>query len=295
MSRPDILCIGSVLWDVIGRGPRPMQAGDDMPGRIMRIPGGVALNIAMELARHGLRPALLSAIGQDAPGAELTAACAQMGLLTQYMLHLPDLPTDSYMAIEGAGHLIAAMADAHTLESAGEQILAPLVDGRLGDAQSPYAGGIALDGNLTEALLSQIATGALFSRADLRIAPASPGKAERLRPFITAGRGVLYVNLFEAGLLCEASFASAAQAAQALIAHGARRALVTDGARPCADACASSLYEAKPPAVTVTRVTGAGDTFMAAHIAAEQGGANRADALNFAVTSAAGYVSKKGS
>jgi len=41
----------------------------------------------------------------------------------------------------------------------------------------------------------------------------------------------------------------------------------------------------------VTRVTGAGDTFMAAHIAAEWDGADRQAALEFALQAAADYVS----
>jgi pseudouridine kinase len=43
--------------------------------------------------------------------------------------------------------------------------------------------------------------------------------------------------------------------------------------------------------VKVARVTGAGDTFMAAHIAAEARGADNAQALNAAVEAAATYVS----
>jgi sugar/nucleoside kinase (ribokinase family) len=41
----------------------------------------------------------------------------------------------------------------------------------------------------------------------------------------------------------------------------------------------------------VTRVTGAGDTFMAAHIVAERRGATRAEALASAIRAAATYVS----
>ena len=63
---PDILCIGSVLWDVIGRSASVMRQGSDVPGRITRLPGGVAMNIAMAAARFGLTPALLTAIGRDA-------------------------------------------------------------------------------------------------------------------------------------------------------------------------------------------------------------------------------------
>ena len=79
---PQILCIGSVLWDIIGRSASHMRQGSDVPGRITRLPGGVAMNIAMTLARFGLTPALLTAIGRDAEGDELIAACTARGMIT---------------------------------------------------------------------------------------------------------------------------------------------------------------------------------------------------------------------
>ena len=178
---PDILCIGSVLWDIIGRTDHAMQAGNDKPGRITRLPGGVALNIAMTLTRFDLHPALLSVVGDDAEGHALLASCRAMGLDCDTVLIDPDLPTDQYMAIEAQGGLLAALADAHSLEAAGARILAPLHDGRLANAAAPWSGVVALDGNLTEGLLEEIAQSPAFGAADLRIAPASPGKAARLR------------------------------------------------------------------------------------------------------------------
>ncbi len=288
---PDILCIGSVLWDVIGRSSQVMVAGNDVPGRITRLPGGVALNIAMTLARFGLRPALLSAVGRDAEGEELTRACADLGLDVGHLYRSEDLPTDRYMAIEGAGQLVAAIADAHSLEAAGAKILRPLTEGPLGRADAPYSGMIALDGNLTERLLREIAAAPAFAAADLRVAPASPGKALRLTPFVQAARGTLYVNLEEAGLLCGAAQPEAETAARALVALGAARAVVTDGGRLCCDATAQTVICDLPPQVPISRVTGAGDTFMAAHIAAERGGAPPAAALARALKAAAAYVS----
>ena len=290
-NHPDILCIGSVLWDVIGRSASVMERGSDVPGRITRLPGGVALNIAMTLARMGRRPALLSAVGRDAEGDELLARCADMGLITDHVYRSDDLPTDRYMAVEGANGLIAAIADAHSLEAAGAKILRPLTDGALGSEDAPYPGPVALDGNLTAALLQQIARSPAFAAADLRVAPASPGKAERLLPFLRHGRATLYVNLEEAGILCQTRFAAAPEAAAALVARGARRALVTDGGSTTADATASGVVQAAPRQVLVTRVTGAGDTFMAAHIVAELGGADRTAALTHALAVAAAYVS----
>lgn len=292
MKAPDILCIGSVLWDVIGRSPAHMKAGADVPGRITRLPGGVAMNIAMTLARFGLRPALLSCIGRDAQGNALVAEAERLGLLTDFLHRSNDLPTDVYMAIEGANGLIAAIADAHSLEQAGDRILAALGDGRLGDHAAPYAGPVALDGNLTPALLSEIAASPLFARADLRVAPASPGKAERLLPLLGHPGATFYVNLEEAGILCQTAFDSADTAAEALVLRGARRVLVTDGGHRAADAVAGAgTVSATPPEVLVSRVTGAGDTFMAAHIASELKGLERETALDAALRAAARYVS----
>jgi pseudouridine kinase len=292
MTAPDILCIGSVLWDVIGRSPAAMRLGSDVPGRITRLPGGVALNIAMTLRRFGLTPALLSAVGRDAEGDELAARCEQMGLITETLYRSDDLPTDIYMAVEGANGLIAAIADAHSLEAAGDKILRPLADGRLGRAEAPYSGVVALDGNLTEALLAQIAHSPLFACADLRVAPASPGKAERLLPLLTHPSATLYVNLEEAGLLAKTAFASAPDAALGLLARGAARVLVTDGGKTCAEGSRDAgVITATPPQVMVARVTGAGDTFMAAHIVATRLNTPRQEALNRAITAAADYVS----
>lgn len=292
---PDILCIGSVLWDIIGRTPVPMSLGADVPGRITRVPGGVAMNIAMTLARFGVRPSVLTAIGRDPAGEELVAAAGLIGVDCTYIYLSDDLPTDRYIAIEGANGLIAAVADAHSLEAAGDKILRPLADGRLGSEQAPWAGAVALDGNLTEGLLAEIAHSPLFAAADLRVAPASPGKAERLIPLLGHPRATLYVNLEEAGIICQRQFADASDAARGLIGRGAARVLVTDGGRAAACGESSetgpSVLTFTPPAVMVTRVTGAGDTFMAAHIVAELQGASRAEALERAITAAARYVS----
>lgn len=291
-KQPDILCIGSVLWDVIGRSPINMHLGADVPGRIDRLPGGVAMNIAMTLARFGMTPSLLTAIGLDDEGHELIATCINLGLNTDYVLRDANLPTDVYMAIEGAGGLIAAIADAHSLEAAGDAILAPLEDGRFGDADEPYDGIIALDGNLTETLLADIAKRPSFRDADLRVAPASPGKATRLRPIMNHPGVTLYVNREEAGLITGTQPENATDGAKAMMDAGAVRVLVTDGANGATEGFEGRVNHVATPQVKVTRITGAGDTFMAAHIAAEAQGAPAAEALPAALQAAADYVSE---
>lgn len=279
------------MWDIIGRAPVEMRAGMDVPGRITRLPGGVAANIAMTLARIGLKPAVLTAIGRDAEGEDLIAASQSRGMITDYAHRPEGLPTDRYMAVEGANGLIAAVADAHTLEACGAAILAPLADGRLGSAARPWVGPVAVDGNLTVALLSEIAGSPLFAAADLRLAPASPGKAERLRVLLGHPGATFYLNREEAGKIAGVAVRTAAEGAEAVRALGAARVLVTDGAGACADGSAEGVIVAVPPPVTVRRVTGAGDTFMAAHLVAERSGAGRRLALEHALAAAADYIS----
>ncbi|WP_242679767.1 PfkB family carbohydrate kinase, partial [Paracoccus nototheniae] len=234
MKTPDVLCIGAMLWDVIGRAPRRMAPGADVPGRIRHLPGGVALNVAVALARWGLQPAVLSAVGRDPEGEALIAEAARRGVITDWLTRDSGHPTDCYMGIEDSEGLIAAIADAHSLEQAGAAILTPL------DALPGWTGPVVLDGNLTEELLAFIARDPRLAQADLRIVPASPGKAERLEPLIAARRGCFYLNRLEAEILAGRACRDAIQAAEAVVARGAARVLVTDGPHPAADAMAGA-------------------------------------------------------
>ena len=287
---PDVLCIGSVHWDMIGR-PDPRVArtfprGADLPGRIVRVPGGVALNVAVTLRRFGMVPALLGAVGLDGDGEALVESCRAMGLVTDHLTRTAD-PTDRFVAIETADGVLGAVADARSLEAAGARILEPLVDGQL---ERPWRRPVALDGNVTESLLRRIVHDEILRAADLRIAPASPGKAERLRAVLHHPSAVIYCNLQEATIVLDRPVDTAPKAAEGLIEAGAARVIVTDGARTAADATADRMHLAVPRPVAVVRHLGAGDTFMAAHIAAETRGMDAARAMEAAMEAAAAYV-----
>ena len=289
---PPILCVGAMLWDVIGHSPVRLAPGDDVPGRIRRLPGGVALNIALALTRQGLPAAILSCVGRDVSGQALLAEAASHGIDTRWVWRESGLPTDTYLAIESPDGLVAAIADVCCVETAGPAILAPLRDGRLGDSATPWPGTLILDGNLTPATLAALARDLCLGAADLRIAPASPDKVTRLGPFLAQPRATFHLNRAEAEALAGRHFPAAQPAAEAVIALGARRVLVTDGAHAAADACRDApTLTLTPPQVAAIRVTGAGDTFVAAHIAAELAGATRSEALGAAISAAATHVS----
>ena len=46
----NIICIGSMGWDLIGKTNNQMRLGDDIPGKVEIKIGGVAANIAISIA-----------------------------------------------------------------------------------------------------------------------------------------------------------------------------------------------------------------------------------------------------
>ncbi|WP_347266383.1 PfkB family carbohydrate kinase [Paracoccus sp. (in: a-proteobacteria)] len=289
-----ILCLGAMHWDIIGHSAQPLAPGDDVPGHIRQQPGGVALNVALALARLGQRVALLSVLGCDAPGEALIAEAAQRGVDTRWILRDGRLATGSYVAIESPQGLVAAVADTRALDAAGTAILAPLRDGSLGDATAPWQGTLVVDGNLSPEVLAAIACDPCLAAARLRIVPASPEKALRLRALIAHPGAILHLNRAEAEALAGRDLPRADRAAEAVLALGARRVLVTDGASLVADAAQGAPTLAlTPPRVAAVRVTGAGDMFLSAHLAAEAGGADRPTALARALDAATLHVCGK--
>lgn len=279
----EVICIGAAHWDVLGRSAGRLTRGDDVPGRVMRRPGGVALNIAVALARQGLRPALLAALGADVDGAALAGALQAAGVETAGLLRSAAHPTGRYLAIEDAQGLVAALADCRALEAAGAALLDPLREGRWG---AGWRGMVILDTGLTGAALAAIAREPVFEGCALRLVASSSAKAARLAPFLKHPEVCVYCNLDEAGVLCGQAFAGTAEAARALCARGAARAIVTDGPNPASDADAAQCLSRSPADLRPRSITGAGDAFVAAHVAAEHRGAARGPALEQALAAA---------
>ncbi len=293
-SPPPVLCIGSALWDIIASASCDMQPGNDVPGIIRRRPGGVALNIALALVERGQPAALLTTIGNDAQGDELISKLESAGVDCQYVSRVDD-PTDNYLAIETtSGVVFGAIADCASLEKAGDQILAPVRDGRLGTVRNPWQGSVVIDGNLPVSTLESIAENRDFDQAHLSFVPASPGKAERMRTALKAQSATLFVNKGEAEILCNRSFANSRAASEALFQMGAHRAIVTDGPDEGALCNENGVISVVPPQVEANTTTGAGDVFLAAFVGAEIASTlGLREIMETAVKAAADHVMKE--
>ena len=283
-SATPFLCAGAALWDVIGRTDEPLPHGADVPGRIARRPGGVALNIALSLAALGHPVTLLAALGRDGEGDEIAAILAAAGIDTRH-LHRHAGATDRYLAIEGAGgDLHAAVADCAGLERAGPALLAPLAEGRL---PTPWPGGVVLDGNLSPAVRDGLLTQS-SADAPRAIVPASPRKAKAL---VATGPGVtLYLNRLEAEAVADRAFPDSRAAAADLRQRGVAEVIVTDGPRAATAAGPDGTISLLPPPVARRSLTGAGDAFVAAHLSSRAAGLGPADALRAALAASARHI-----
>ncbi|MGH2882951.1 MAG: PfkB family carbohydrate kinase, partial [Solirubrobacteraceae bacterium] len=72
-EQPGVVVIGGANLDVKARSAARMTAGTSNPGHGSIVAGGVARNIAENLARLGTRTFLVAAIGRDAAGENLLA------------------------------------------------------------------------------------------------------------------------------------------------------------------------------------------------------------------------------
>jgi sugar/nucleoside kinase (ribokinase family) len=76
----DVLVIGDLLLDIVVSPSGPIRPDGDIPAAISLLPGGQGGNLAVRLARRGRRVGLSAALGEDAHGAMLRAACAADGV-----------------------------------------------------------------------------------------------------------------------------------------------------------------------------------------------------------------------
>ncbi|RMF37198.1 MAG: kinase [Alphaproteobacteria bacterium] len=278
-----VFCIGAAHWDHLARADATPEPGCDLPGRIERRPGGVALNIAHGLADAGVTVELIAAIGRDAEGAALAAEIAALGIGTQH-LHRAE-HTDRYLAIEGPdGELFASVADCRVLEATAHD----LADTLIGLAPDHAV----IDGNLPAGAIGRLLRG--LPEILPTLIPASPAKAAALRDVLVPPRRPLRIiaNRAEAEAICATQFSCSTYAARGL-AVIAGQAVVTDGAREAAAHFGDDRVAVATPAPgAAASLTGAGDRFAAGFIAADLAAATLQDCLSAGLAAAARHTAR---
>ncbi len=228
------------------------------PVRCHRFVGGVAHNIACDMAALGTRSCLMSLVGQDADGDGVIAETTKRGVDLALVARSPTVKTASYTAVlEPDGELAIGLSDSQTYDQITPEFLKNHRD-RLAQFKT-----IVVDANLPRESLQWL----VDNKGSARIfaAPVSPSKALHWRQAM-AGADVFIGNEREARCLTDqpaATISEALHAARTLRKTGPSIAVITLG--PQGAVVSGPDLEAHFAIVKtdVVDVNGAGDAFFA--------------------------------
>jgi pseudouridine kinase len=282
-SAARITCIGAAHIDLIARAEEDLVPMSSTPGRIFQSVGGVAANVARQLARRDLVVSLISQTGQDPQGEVVRQTLAEAGVDVSLILQHPDKTTGSYLALEDQrGEMAMAVSDTHALlELAPDQ----LFETAQNCIDSDYW---FVDANLTPAMLKVLT--AVEGRPAIAIDAVSVSKAPRLQDRLDEF-AIIFCNRPEAEALLDRHFTSTWEAGQAMAALAVAASVITDGSDPVCVQSGLSTELVEVPAVDVVSVTGAGDALIAGTLAALTKGVPLAAAVAQGIEAAAQQLS----
>jgi pseudouridine kinase len=254
-----IVCIGAANLDRKLRSLAPLQMGTSNPAQAHESFGGVARNIAENLARLGAPVALMTAVGNDAAGGALLAHARAAGIDTHATLTLTGACSGTYTAVlDGSGDMVVALADMGLYEQLTPAWLAAHTALRASAAM------VMADLNLPYETVAALIAAA--NRDQVVLVAVSVPKMARL-PALLAGVRLVILNEGELAarvqrpLVTEQDIATACRTLQG---QGARDVVVTCGARGVFHTTADGVAHLPAPRAEPVDVTGAGDAFAAA-------------------------------
>lgn len=260
-ERRAIACIGAANLDRKLHTLDKLVPGTSNPARQGEAFGGVARNIAENLARMGADVALLTAVGNDASGRALLAHADGINIDTRATPRLDDAATGTYTAVlDHDGEMAVALADMAIYERLTPGFMAARRQ------QRANASLVVADLNLPVDTVAQLVHDAREDEVPLVIVAVSEPKMARL-PQDLLGVRLLILNEGELAARVGRSLdgeTALADACREVQAQGAQDVVVTRGARGVLFTAGGSVEHLAAHTVEVVDVTGAGDAFAAA-------------------------------
>lgn len=281
-----VLVIGSAGIDIKGRAYDDLHWGVANPGIVRNSVGGVARNIAENLARLEVETVLLSAVGDDAEGRRVLEKTRLTGVNCEHVRIIDGAHTGVYMALlKDDGNLHVAISDFEVVDSVDPDYL------RQHETLFANATMIVIDATLTVETLEVLFT--LAERYALRVCadPTNPAVANRLCKYLDR-LFLIAPNAAEMVALCgiedpAKDRETAVRAARQLVASGVAIAVVTLGADGLVYADGSGSGYIRAVKTDVVDTTGAGDALTGAVIFGLLNAVPLDEAMRLGVTAAA--------
>lgn len=263
-DRRPVVCVGAANLDRKLRSHALLAMGTSNPAIQTESFGGVARNIAENLARLGTPVALLTAIGGDSAGAALLAHAETLGIDTRGALRLENISSGTYTALlDQNGEMVVALADMALYDRIDPAFVAAR------QARIATAALLVADLNLPLDTVEALVAQARRAEVPLALVAVSEPKMARL-PQDLSGVRLLILNAGELAarvgrpLDGDAALEAAMREVQAqgvrdlVVTRGAQGVLVTTGGTT-----GGAIERLQAPPADVVDVTGAGDAFAA--------------------------------
>jgi pseudouridine kinase len=250
-----IVCVGGATVDHKYHAAAPLIPGTSNPARGQRSLGGVARNVAENLARLGVATSLVTIVGDDENGRAILRHLRDIGVDTSQTISTVERPTAEYAAIlDPQGSLAIGVADMDIFDlftaAHIERIWPHLA----------VASWVFADCNLPADTLAGLIARKQGARFSLAIDAVSMPKGQRL-PEDLSGIDLLFLNRGEARAVLGADL-TPTKAATALRARGVQIVVLTLGAKGCVVATEQVARPVPSIRAHLVDVTGAGDAMI---------------------------------
>jgi len=241
-----IAAIGGAHIDRRGLLRAPSVPGSSNPATVRMDFGGVARNVAHNLARLGCQVLVVSRVGDDGPGLQVRQHLKNAGMEAILSVS-PNHPTASYTAIlEPSGELVIGLADMDIYDELTPEVLGPAL---------PHLRKCSLwflETNLPGRTIDWLLEAA--GEIPVAVDAISVAKSERLVPFLSR-IPLLFCNVAQAAVLAEARTAGGLP--------GAPAGVLSDGERGVALWQGREVHTMRALPAKPRDVTGAGDALVA--------------------------------
>lgn len=278
-----VLCIGGANLDSKATSRQAIRPGSSNPVRVEQTCGGVARNIAENLANLACDVSLLTVVGDDQAGEWVLKETAKRGVNTSLSYTLPGDKTGTYTALlDQAGEMYVAFADMGIYDK---------FDVGMIQERWPHIAASQLviaDTNIPADSLEELIKRCKEAELALFVDPVSSNKAAKLPADLT-GVTAIFPNTeeaFELAGIPPSESPDYPALAAAIQRRGARHVFVTLGQHGIFYAGEGQSWLLSPIPTDVVEVTGAGDAFVAGVAYGILNNASYADACKYGLAAA---------
>lgn len=252
-----VLCIGATLIDELYFSQNTIIPNSSNPAKKTSSIGGVICNITQHLALLGLKPTLITSLGNDSAGDTIAKQFNKLGIsFSESNFDAPS--TGKYVSIaQPDGTLYVSVCQ----DATPEYLTAPFLESKANYIKDFDI--ILLDANITSEALQWIISFAYKHHKKLIIEPVSVSKAAKLATLDLNGVYMVTPNQQELRAIAAIDSDEESDLVSHLLTRGVKKVWIRKGNQGSVIVDASCSLELSVPTISIIDSTGAGDAALA--------------------------------